>query len=151
MLPRFTAVDISKIEKGFGKLAAMSSLFSWSGISATISRRILTFTEDKIGTNDDESYYSWLLGEIAHKIMIDDFDLSHIDMASFNTLTEKMLRVGAFFEVIHAVVMSGFFFIKRGNFEKAGDMAAFVGPYRCRIRTRPCKGICSSYSKCAYP
>ena len=98
----------------------MAALFSWPGISATISRRILTFTEDKIGKNDDESYYSWLMGEFGHKLMIDDYDLSHIDMASFNTLTEKMLRVGAFFEVIHTVTMFGFFFIKRGDFEKAG-------------------------------
>jgi len=115
MMPRFTAVDISRIENGFGTLAALSSLFSWSGISATISRRILTFTEDKISRNDDESYYSWLLGELAHKMAIDDFDLSHIDMASFNTSTQRMLRVGAFFEVIHTVVMLGFFFIKRGG------------------------------------
>jgi hypothetical protein len=127
MLPRFTAVDISKIEKGFGKFAAMATLFSWPGISATISRRILTFTEDKIGKNDDESYYSWLMGEFGHKLMIDNHDLSHIDMASFNTLTEKMLRVGAFFEVIHTVTMFGFFFIKRGDFEKAAVMAGLLG------------------------
>jgi len=127
MMPRFTAVDISRIEKGFGKLALMAGLFSWPGISATISRRILTFTEDKISANDDESYYSWLLGEFGHKIMIDDFDLSHIDTASFNTLTGKMLKVGAFFEVINSAFMFGYFFIERGNFEKAGDMAALLG------------------------
>jgi tetratricopeptide (TPR) repeat protein len=127
MMPRFTAVDISRIEKGFGNFALHAALFAWSGISATISRRILTFAEDRIGTNDDESYYYWMLGEICHKLMIDDHDLSHIDTASFNTLTEKMLRVGAFYEVIHGVVMSGFFFIKRGDFEKAGEMAALLG------------------------
>jgi hypothetical protein len=127
MMPRFTAVDISRIEKGFGELASLAALFFYSGISATISRKILTFTEDKIGANNDESYYSWLLGEMGHKIFVDDFDLSHIDMDSFTTLTEKMLRVGAFFEVIHTVVTFGFFFIKRGDFEKAGEMAALLG------------------------
>jgi len=127
MMPRFTAIDISKIEKGFGKLASVASLFSWTGISATISRRILTFTKDKIGTNDDESYYSWLMSEMVHKLFVDDFDLSHIDIASFNTLTEKMLRVGAFFEVIHEVIMLGFFFIEKGDFEKARDMVGLLG------------------------
>jgi class 3 adenylate cyclase/tetratricopeptide (TPR) repeat protein len=126
MLPRFTAIDISRIEKGFGKLATTSSLFSWSGISATISRKILTFTADKIGANDDESHYAWLVIEIAHKIMIDDFNLSHIDIVSFNTLTEKMLKLGAFLEVIHGVVMFGFFLIKRGDFEKAGEMESLL-------------------------
>jgi class 3 adenylate cyclase/tetratricopeptide (TPR) repeat protein len=127
MMPRFTAVDISRIEKGFGELASLAALFFYSGISATISRKILTFTQDKISRNDDESYYSWLLGEMGHKYFIDDFDLSHIDMDSFTTLTEKMLRVGAFFEVIHTVAMFGFFFIKRGDFEKAWDMAGLLG------------------------
>jgi tetratricopeptide (TPR) repeat protein len=127
MMPRFTAIDISRIEKGFGKLASVAGLFSWTGISATISRKILTFTKNKIGKNDDESYYSWLLAEMTHKICVDDFDLSHIDMTSFNTLTEKMLRVGAFFEVIHEVLLLGFFFIERGDFEKVGDMEGLLG------------------------
>jgi class 3 adenylate cyclase/tetratricopeptide (TPR) repeat protein len=127
LMPRFTTIDISKIEKGFGKLATMSGLFSWTGISATISRRMLTFTEDKIGKNDDWSYYSWLMGEAGHKLYVDDFDLSRIDMALFKELTGKMIRVGAFYEVIHAVIMVGFFFIKRGDFETAGDMVALLG------------------------
>ena len=127
MLPRFTAIDISRIERGFAILASMAVLFSWSGISATISRRILTFTGEKIGMNDNESYYHWLLIEIVHNILVDDFDLSHIDMASFNTLTEKMLRVGVFYEVIHEVLFFGWFFIEKGNFEKARDMAGMLG------------------------
>ena len=48
-------------------------------------------------------------------------------MASFNTLTEKMLKLGAFFEVIHVVLLFGFFFIKRGDFEKAWEMAGLLG------------------------
>ncbi len=127
MMPRFTAVDLSKIEGGFGMLGGISSLFSLPGISATISRRILTFTKDKIATNDHESYYLWLLAETSHKLFADDFDLSHIDMAQFNTVTEKMLRVGAFFEVIHEVLCLGWFMIERGDFEKAGDMVGLLG------------------------
>jgi class 3 adenylate cyclase/tetratricopeptide (TPR) repeat protein len=127
MLPRFTAVDISRIEQGFGKLAAFSVLFSFPGISATISRRILTFTKDKIGKNDDESYYYWLMSEMTHKLLVDDFDLSHIDIASFKTLTEKMLRVGVFFEVVYQVSHLGRFFIERGDFEKARDMVGLLG------------------------
>jgi class 3 adenylate cyclase len=127
MMPRFTAVDISRIEKGFGKLAGLAGLFSWPGISATISRRILTFAKNKIDTDDNESRYTWLVSEACHRIFIDDFDLSHIDMASFNTLTEKMLKVGAFFEVINSAFCLGYFFIERGNFEKIEEMAALLG------------------------
>ena len=127
MLPRFTAVDISKIKRGFGNLANAAALFSYTGISATISRRILTFTKDKIDKNDDESYSSWLMSEMTHKLYLDDFDLSHIDIASFKTLTEKMLKVGEFIEVIYPVIMLGWFFIERGNFEKARDMVGLLG------------------------
>jgi class 3 adenylate cyclase/tetratricopeptide (TPR) repeat protein len=126
MMPRFTAIDISRIEKGFAHLAAMASVFTWAGLSAPISRRILTFTEDKIIQSDFYAHYWRLISEIAHKLYIDDFDLSNIDMVSFNTLTEKMLRVGAFFEVIHAAIMCGFFYVKRGDFEKAQNMAALL-------------------------
>jgi class 3 adenylate cyclase/tetratricopeptide (TPR) repeat protein len=127
MMPRFTAVDIARIEKGFGKLALIAGLFSWPGISATISNRILTYTEDKIGTDDYESRYTWLVSEACHRVFIDDFDLSHIDMASFYALTEKMLKVGVFFEVINAAFISGYFFIERGNFAKAVEMAGLLG------------------------
>jgi hypothetical protein len=127
MMPRFTAVDISRIEKGFGKLAGLAGLFSWPGISATISRRILTFAKNKIDTDDNESRYTWLVSEACHRIFIDDFDLSHIDMASYNALTEQMLKVGAFFEVINSAFCLGYFFIERGNFEKIEEMAALLG------------------------
>lgn len=127
MMPRFTVVDISRIEKGFGTLAALAGLFSLTGISATISRKIVKFTKDKIGANDDESYYSWLLGEMAHKMFVGDYDLTHIDMDLFNTLTEKMLRVGAFYEVGNEVLLLGWFFIERGDFEKARYMTGLMG------------------------
>ncbi len=127
MLPRFTAVDISRIQRGVGNLANAAALFSYTGISATISRRILTFTKDKIGKNDDASNNSWLMSEMTHELYVHDFDLSHIDIDSFNTLAEKMLRVGEFFEVICQGIMLGWFFIERGDFEKARDMSGFLG------------------------
>jgi len=127
MLQRFTAVDISKIEKGFATLAVLAGLFSWPGISATISRKILMFSRAKIVANDDESYYSWLASEIIQKIFVDDFDLSHIDSDSFNALTEKMLKVGQFVEIIHALLLFGFFFIERGDLEKVKYMADLLG------------------------
>jgi tetratricopeptide (TPR) repeat protein len=87
----------------------------------------LTFTEGKIDANDIESYYWWLTMDTLHKIFVGDFDLSHIDMDSFKSLTEKILRAGAFFDAIHAVITLGWFFIERGDFEKAGDMASLLG------------------------
>jgi len=126
-LPRITAVDMSRIERGWGKVAVYSALFSWPGISAPISRKIVTFTKDKISKEDDESYFMWLFAEIACKGLIEGFDLSHIDIASFNTLAQKMARVGALIEAIHSGVMLGSFFIEMGDFEKARDMSDLLG------------------------
>ena len=127
MLPGFTAIDISKIDRGFAMLAHLSTLFWWPGISATISRRIIKFTKDKIDTSDDESYSWWFFDEMLHKTMFENFDLSHIDIVSYKILTEKMLRIGVLFETIVSALFLGFFFIKRGDFENARAMAALLG------------------------
>jgi len=127
MLPGFTAIDISKIDRGFAMLAHLSTLFWWPGISATISRRIIKFTKDKIDTSDDESYSWWFFDEMLHKTMFENFDLSHIDIVSYKILTEKMLRIGVLFETIVSALFLGFFFIKRGDFENARAMTALLG------------------------
>jgi tetratricopeptide (TPR) repeat protein len=105
----------------------MAALFYWPGVSETISRKLLTFTQDKIDTKDIESYYFWLEVMMHHRIFLGDFDLSYVDMDSFNVLTERMLKVGAFFEVINAVIPLGWFFIEKGDFERARGMADLLG------------------------
>jgi class 3 adenylate cyclase len=122
MLPMLTGIDLSKIEKGYGVLAQMSVPFSWGGLSEKISRRILDFTKNRIDTSDLWSSYVWVLTDHAHKVSIGDFDLSYLE--SFSYFSEEMLRVGGFWEVIHAVSFAGFYFIKTGDFEKAEYMTS---------------------------
>jgi class 3 adenylate cyclase/tetratricopeptide (TPR) repeat protein len=124
MVPRLTRIDISRIEKGHGIWTEIGVIFSWGGLSGKISRRILDFTKDRISTSDLWTSYIWLICDIGHRHMIGDFDLSYLDVESFSSFSERMLKVGASVEVIHAVLMMGFYFIKIGDLKSAEEMAS---------------------------
>jgi class 3 adenylate cyclase/tetratricopeptide (TPR) repeat protein len=48
LMQRMTEVDMSEVQNGYGILVNSSVLFSWTGISKRISKKILDFTKNRI-------------------------------------------------------------------------------------------------------
>ncbi len=66
---RTSRFDLNKIEGGFGLYAGASSLFSFSGTSFRLSRRILEFIRRRIDRKDSRSYIIFHFFELLHQFL----------------------------------------------------------------------------------
>jgi class 3 adenylate cyclase/tetratricopeptide (TPR) repeat protein len=105
--------DVTRIENGTGMVASSSLIFSYSGISFTLSRRILQFAKDKIDKSDVKSilYYkhaqtvlSSSSGDWPEEIEID------------HDLVDKNLAIGECFQITTYIAYNLYLYTARGNF-----------------------------------
>jgi len=66
---RITAFDLQKLENGTGIFVSASTLFSFSGISFGLSRRILDFVKNRICRDDLRNYTIYDLCETIHNFL----------------------------------------------------------------------------------
>ncbi len=110
---RLLKFDVTKIESGTGMAASASGVFSWTGISFTLSRRVLSFVKDKIDMSDFKSalYYkffqstlSCVSGDWPEEI---EFD---------NDLVDKNLAIGDLWLITGYIAWNIHLCIVHGNF-----------------------------------
>ncbi len=65
-LKRVTKFDLAKLQSGIGTFMGASGLFSFTGYSFRISRKILDFSKKKIGNDDDRQLILYDLLETIH-------------------------------------------------------------------------------------
>jgi class 3 adenylate cyclase/tetratricopeptide (TPR) repeat protein len=119
LMKRLTEFDISGVQFGYGMLANFSSLFSYTGISKSISKKMLDFTKKRMDCNDERAYAGYLFGKLCYDLCMGDFIFPD---ARFDSLTDRIVKGG---ELYHGAVMtmwSGFYFIAVGQFAKAIEM-----------------------------
>ena len=112
-LNRFTKYDMTKIENGTGIMATMSAIFSWSGISFTLSRKVLEFAKDKIDISDVKSVLYYKFSQSIHFCTSGDWQ-EEIEID--NDLVAKTLDIGEVIFVANYIGFNLFFYIARGNF-----------------------------------
>ena len=112
----FVKFDVTRIENGTGIMAIMSVLFSWSGMSFTLSRRVLEFTKDKIDMNDVQSalnykFSAWLLACTSGNWPE--------EIAPEHDLIERNLGIGEFLYTTCYITWNSFMYTARGNINEA--------------------------------
>ncbi|NIS16827.1 MAG: AAA family ATPase, partial [Phycisphaerae bacterium] len=65
-LKRLNKFDIAKIENGFGMWISASGLFSWTGISFKLSKKILDYAKTAIDKSDIKQIFYYDLFELLH-------------------------------------------------------------------------------------
>jgi len=112
---RSTGVDLSRVQNGYGILVSCSSLFSFTGISKRISKKILDFTKNKIDQHDEKAYKSYLHQIFMHDYCIGDFVPPHPEYDSFADLMIKggELAYGSF-----TILFPGYYFLETGQFAR---------------------------------
>ena len=115
-LKRFTKFDSTKIDNGTGIMASMSGLFSWPGISFTLSRKVLDFVKDKIDMNDVKSVLYFKMFEFVHNGMTGTWQE---DIDPDNDLLARNLEIGEFLFSTIYLEWIGFSNIPRGNLNTA--------------------------------
>ena len=113
---RFTRFDLTKIDNGTGILATMTTLFSYSGISFNLSKKILEFVKNKIVMSDINSVLYYNLCKLLHDTLIGDWpDKIEID----KDLIEQNLKAGEFYVTACFITRYVFLYAARGNFRAA--------------------------------
>jgi tetratricopeptide (TPR) repeat protein len=89
---RYTSrFDLNKIDGGFGLYVGASSLFSFSGISFWLSRRVLDFIRRRIDRSDFRSFIIFHFFELLHQYLIGNWQ--SIEALS-DDLLEQNLKIG---------------------------------------------------------
>jgi len=116
LINRIMRFDITKIENGIGIMATFSIIFSWTGLSFALSRRVVSFIKDRVDMSDVKSalYYkfSTLLLSCASGNWPEEIDSEH-------DLIDKSLRIGEFFFATCIISWNSKLYTARGNFNEA--------------------------------
>lgn len=88
---KLTRFDLTKIDLGIGMFAGASNLFSFTGISFGLSRRIINILRNKIDEKDVKSYIIFDFSDTLHKYMAGDWTKA---TAHDDGLVEKNLSIG---------------------------------------------------------
>ena len=115
-LKQFTKLDLTKIDNGAGMMATIAGLFCYSGISFTLSRKVLDFVKNKIVMSDIKSALYYHLSKFAYDILIGDWP-DNIEMDK--DLIEQNLKAGEIY--ITSCLISRYvpLYVKRGNSQAA--------------------------------
>jgi len=113
MLNKF---DITKIENGAGIWLSTSGLFSWTGISFKISKKILDYTKDVNDKNDIKDLLYYNLFELLYNFFTGNWrEIKEYD----ENLVELNLRIGASWHLLTYIAFHGFTRIDQGAFKEA--------------------------------
>ena len=119
LMKRITAVDLSRVQNGYGMLSSFSVLFSWPGISKRISKKILDFTKNKIDHHDVRAYAHYLFADFFHDYCMGNFVSPD---PALESLTDQMIKVGELFYGLMMILWPGVYFAATGQFAKAIEM-----------------------------
>ncbi len=115
VMRRLVKLDISRVENGPAIFAAGSGLFSYTGISFDISRRILMRARDYIDENDAKSMLVYKYVEFIHHFHAGNWDR---DLDFNEELVNRNLELGEFFFSSAFPEQCGYLYIEQGRFSK---------------------------------
>jgi tetratricopeptide (TPR) repeat protein len=113
-----SAFDLRKLEDGPGIFVTASALFSYSGISFTLSRKVLDVIKDRVNRDDVRNYTKYEICETLHHFLggnwkaLKDFD---------DDLIDKICKIGEIYEVSQHLYWHALGNICQGFFDKAGS------------------------------
>jgi tetratricopeptide (TPR) repeat protein len=116
VLKRLFKLDITKVENGASIFTEGSSIFSFTGISFKISKKILDFAKDFINKNDIKSLLYFKYTEIMHNYLSGNWR----NQPEYDEhVVDRKLNVGDVFHTGGYTLFSGFLEIEQGNFKDA--------------------------------
>ncbi|HWR67869.1 MAG TPA: AAA family ATPase [Desulfomonilia bacterium] len=118
-LMHITKFDLTKDEGGMGMIAGASALFSYTGISFSLSRRVLDFAEEKIDMGNLKSVMILKNCEIIHN----GFSGEWAKQSAIDTdLTDRNLGIGEIYHVTAYICWHGLLYAAQGNFKASQDI-----------------------------
>ncbi len=116
LIRRLNKLDLSGIENGTTHYAASSALFSVSGISFPISKKILDYSSSFIDKRDKKSLFRINVYQLLHDYLAGNWDK---DFEYNQNIIDRMLNIGDLFLTRIQLVWSGLIKLEQGNFDDA--------------------------------
>ena len=114
---RISRFDLNHFDMGYGLLAGASSLFSFSGLSFRVSRKILALVTRKIARQHSRSYIIYDFAETLHHYLAGNW---HTIKPYDEDLVKENLDIGeVYFASLH-LHWHGLHQLHQGNLETAG-------------------------------
>jgi serine/threonine protein kinase/tetratricopeptide (TPR) repeat protein len=117
LIRRLNKLDLSKIENGTTHYAASSALFSVSGISFPVSRKILDYSGRFIDKEDKKSVFLINAYQLMHDYLSGNWDR---DLEYDQSIIDHMLNIGDIFMPRIQLVWAGLIRLEQGSFSDAG-------------------------------
>jgi class 3 adenylate cyclase/tetratricopeptide (TPR) repeat protein len=115
-LKRLNRLDITKTENGVSTYIEYSGMFSFSGISFKISRKILDYTKGYIKNSDIKSMFLHTFFELLHDFLLGNWNRQ---IGYRGELVDRYLKTGEVFQAAAYIIFSGLLEIEQGNFSEA--------------------------------
>jgi tetratricopeptide (TPR) repeat protein len=119
LMKRMTDLNISGVQNGFGMLVSFSVLFSYTGISKKISKKMLDFTKNRMDRHDERAYSNYLLAKLIYDFCMGDFVPPD---PALDSMTDRMIKGGELYLGVLMTLWSGFYFLAIGQFAKTIQM-----------------------------
>jgi len=119
LIRRFNKLDLSGIENGTTHYAASSALFSVSGISFQISKKILDYSSSFIDKRDKKSVFRINVYQLLHDYLAGNWDK---DLEYNQSIIDDMLKLGDMFLPRIQLSWGGLIKLEQGNFNEANIM-----------------------------
>lgn len=117
-LVKLNKFDIGKLENGARIWMSASGLFSWTGISFRLSKKILEYTKTAVKNNAKDLFY-YDLFELLHNFFTGNWgDINNYD----ENLLDLNLKKGEFWHASTYLVFHGFINIDQGNLKQTKVM-----------------------------
>ena len=115
-LNKLSKFDITKIENGIGMWMSGSGLFSWTGISFRLSKKMLDYNKDHINKNDFREVLYFNLFDLLYKTLVGSWsEVKNYD----ENLVELNLRFGEFWHTSTYLLFHGYIELGQGAFKNA--------------------------------
>ena len=105
--------DIAKVENGFDMWVSASGLFSWTGISFKLSKRIVEYAKQVANENDIKQVFYCSFFELLYSFFAGNWDAIK---AYDERLIEPNLRIGEYWHVSTYIDVHGLIRIEQGDF-----------------------------------
>ena len=115
-LRKLNRYNITEIENGVGLWMSSCLVFSWAGISYSISKKALEYAKDIIDKNNVKELLYYNFFHLLYNFFIGNWD--NIEKYDEN-LVDLNLNIGEFWLASTYIVFQGFFRIEKGELEEA--------------------------------
>jgi tetratricopeptide (TPR) repeat protein len=116
LLKKLAEFDLTKVESGVSFFASASTIFSRSGISFKLSRKMLDLCRKKVKRDDARSVLIYELVELIHNYLVGDWGAAN---EYDDSLVKKNLSTGELFFVSAYLFFHGSMACYRGYFDEA--------------------------------